>query len=67
MTKTISLTEYTDGTFVPKTFYIFIDKIDYIIEEDVGSTVVLSNEKLSVIEPANYILNKINSFGDFND
>ena len=67
MTKTITLTEQTTGMVVPRTFHIFIHKIEYIIEQDVGSTVVLNNTALNVIEPAEYILNKLKSIGDLND
>ena len=68
MIKTISLTEFpTSFHVVPKTFHVIVDKIEYIIEKESGSTVVFNNTELEVIEPAEYILKKLNSFGDFND
>ena len=69
MIKTITLTELTsDPLTIPRTYHVLVDKISHIIEPNTnqGCCVYVGHE-LWVIEPADYILNKLRTTGEYND
>ena len=70
MIKTITLTQFCEPpTTVPKTYYVIVDKIDVIEElpQGQGAFVTVNGLDIKVIEPADYILKKLQSMENFND
>jgi hypothetical protein len=65
--QTITLTQFCETpTTIPQTYHIIVDKIDFVTELLQGSFVTVNGIDVKVIEPADYILNKLRSMGDFN-
>lgn len=68
MVKRITLTQMCDPpTTIPQTYHIMVNKIDLVTEISQGSIVTVNGIEFKVIEPAEYILNKLDSLGDTND
>ena len=68
MLQTITLTQLCETpTTIPRTYHIMVDKIDFVTELLQGSFVTVNGIEIKVIEPADYILNKLRAMGDFND
>lgn len=66
--KLIKLTQLnTDPMVIPNTYHIPVEKIDYVIEHETGSTVVVNRADLRVIEPAEYINSILSANTDFSN
>jgi hypothetical protein len=53
-------------TTIPQTYHVMANKIDFVTELLQGSIVTVNGLDIKVIEPAEWILNKLN-LGDIDD